>query len=150
MNNEISNSGIIEAKTDSPDSEQQAQSRQNPDIADIRLRKITTDGVLVCIGIAIPLIAWFYIPFGGQSHWFARSGAIMAIIGIMLESRLFISKIMIYELAGLRGNTRAPSGYRFVMSKLMAVLSHTILISGAIISGYGDLIFAAVKFGDMP
>jgi hypothetical protein len=149
MNDEISSSGT-ETNFDSPDVDQQASPAQNSDIADIRLRKITTDGVLVCIGIAIPLIAWFYIPFGGESHWFARSGAIMAIVGIMLESRLFISKIMIYELAGLRGNTRAPSGYRFAMSKLMAMLSHTILISGAIISGYGDLIFAAVKFGNTP
>ena len=143
MSNETGNSGFI----DSADSEHQAASTQNFN-TDIRLRKITTDGVLVCIGIAIPLVGWFYIPFGGESHWFARSGAIMAIVGIMLESRLFISKIMIYELASLRGNTRAPNGYRFAMSKLMAMLSHTILISGAIISGYGDLIFAAVKFGD--
>ena len=146
MNDETSQSEII----GSSDGEHQAASAQNSNNTDIRLRKITTDGVLVSIGIAIPLIAWFYIPFGGQSHWFARSGAIMAIVGIMLESRLFISKIMIYELASLRGNTRAPSGYRFAMSKLMAILSHTILISGAIISGYGDLIFAAVKFGDTP
>lgn len=120
------------------------------DTLELSLKKMTGDGVLVAMGIAIPLIAWIYIPFGGQSHWFARSGAIMAIIGILLESRLFISKIMMLELARLQGKEKQPGGHRFAMSKLMAMLSHLILISGAIISGYGDLIFSAVKFGEMP
>ncbi len=135
-------------------SEQDTSQHDNSDGSsssmELRLSKVTTDGVLVSIGIAIPLIAWFYIPFGGQSHWFARSGAIMAIVGIMLESRLFISKIMMLELARLGANNKPQGRYRFVMSKLMAMLSHLILISGAVISGYGDLIFSAVKFGNMP
>lgn len=149
MNGSTSGSGI-ELDLDNAESGQQRGPVKNSDIAEIKLRKITTDAVLICIGIAIPLVAWFYIPFGGQSHWFARSGAIMAIVGIMLESRLFISKIMVYELASLRGSARPPGGYRFAMSKLMAMLSHGILLCGAIISGYGDLIFAAVKFGELP
>lgn len=126
------------------------EATDSTELMELKLSKLTTDGILVAIGLTIPLIAWFYIPFGGHSHWFARCGAIMAIIGIMLESRLFISKIMMIELAKIRGNRRQPGMYRFAMSKFMAMLSHLILISGAVISGYGDLIFSAVKFGDMP
>ena len=105
---------------------------------------MTTDVVLIGVAIAIPLISWFYIPFGGDSHWFGRSGTIMAIIGIVLESRLFASKLIMNQLSHI---PRKKKGGRYVMSKTTAILSHFILISGAIISGYGDLIFREIKLG---
>ncbi len=108
----------------------------------LKATRMTTDMVLIIIAIAVPVVSWVYIPFGGDSHWFGRSGTIMAIIGIVLESRLFASKLVMFELAHLPKQQKGVGSYRYVMSKGMAILSHLILISGAIISGYGDLIFA--------
>lgn len=120
-------------------------STANSDLPLSRVR-MTTDMILLSIAIAIPFISWIYIPFGGESHWFARSGTIMAIIGIMLESRLFASKLIMYELSRLPKEGRVRPKLRYVMTKGMALLTHLVVISGAIISGYGDLIFIEVKF----
>ncbi len=112
----------------------------------IKATRMTTDMVLIIVAIAVPVVSWVFIPFGGESHWFGRSGTIMAIIGIMLESRLFASKLIMFELMRLPGQQKGISAYRYVMSKGMAIVSHFILITGALISGYGDLLFKAVNF----
>ena len=110
--------------------------------AGIKASFMATNTVLLAIAIIIPVVSWVYIPFGGDSHWFARSGTIVAIIGIVLESRLFISKVVMAEMGQIPGVSRS---YRLVMSKVTAIMSHFVLISGAIISGYGDLIFQKIK-----
>ena len=112
----------------------------------IKATSMTTDLVLIIIAIAVPVVSWVFIPFGGESHWFGRSGTIMAIIGIMLESRLFASKLIMFELTQLPGQRKGIGTYRYVMSKGMAIMSHFILITGALISGYGDLLFKAINF----
>lgn len=106
---------------------------------------VTTDILLISIAIAIPFVSWIYIPFGGESHWFARSGTIMAIIGIILESRLFVSKLVMHEFARLSTNKKAGPTLHYAMTKGMALLTHLIVLCGAVISGYGDLLFAEVK-----
>ncbi|HDH07948.1 MAG TPA: hypothetical protein ENG96_00525 [Gammaproteobacteria bacterium] len=112
----------------------------------LKATRMTTDLVLIIIAIAVPVVSWVFIPFGGESHWFGRSGTIMAIIGIMLESRLFASKLIMFELTQLPGQQKGISSYRYVMSKGMAIVSHIILITGALISGYGDLFFAGMNY----
>lgn len=106
---------------------------------------MTTDLVLIFIAITVPIFFWVYIPFGGHSHWFGRSGAIIAIIGLVLESRLFIGKVLIFELSQLPVERRKNVTYRYVMGKFIAIMSHFILVSSAVISGYGDLIFEKFK-----
>lgn len=101
--------------------------------------------ILLSVAIAVPIISWVYIPFGGDSHWFSRSGTIMAIIGIVLESRLFIGKLIAAEMTRLHGK----GSYRLTMNKMVAMLSHVTLICGAVISGYGDLIFRHFKLGGL-
>ena len=125
---------------DEPD--QQLDVKQGVNDAGIKTSFMTTNIVLLVIALTVPIISWIYIPFGGDSHWFQRSGTIMAIIGIVLESRLFISKVIIAEMGQIPG---VQKSYRFVMSKVTAVMSHFVLIAGAIISGYGDLFFQKIK-----
>lgn len=113
------------------------------DTKPLKTSYMTINIVMLSIAIAVPVISWVYIPFGGDSHWFGRSGTIMAIIGIMLESRLFIGKLIAAEMMRISGK----ASYRMVMNKAVAMLSHITLICGAVISGYGDLIFRHFKLG---
>lgn len=113
------------------------------DTKPLKTSYMTINIVMLSIAIAVPVISWIYIPFGGDSHWFGRSGTIMAIIGIMLESRLFIGKLIAAEMTRISGK----ASYRMVMNKAVAMLSHITLICGAVISGYGDLIFRHFKLG---
>ena len=114
-----------------------------PDTEPLKTSYMTINIIMLSIAIAVPVISWVYIPFGGDSHWFNRSGNIMAIIGIMLESRLFIGKVIAAEMTRISGKT----SYRMVMNKVVATVSHITLICGAVISGYGDLIFKYFKLG---
>lgn len=115
------------------------------DTEPLKASYMTINIVMLSIAIAVPVVSWVYIPFGGDSHWFSRSGTIMAIIGIMLESRLFIGKVIAAEMIRISGK----SSYRMVMNKAVAILSHITLICGAVISGYGDLIFRHFKLGGL-
>lgn len=118
------------------------------DTEPLKTSYMTINIVMLSIAIAVPVVSWVYIPFGGDSHWFSRSGtimAIMAIIGIMLESRLFIGKLIAAEMTRISGK----ASYRMVMNKVVAMLSHITLICGAVISGYGDLIFRHFKLGGL-
>jgi hypothetical protein len=115
------------------------------DTEPLKTSYMTINIVMLSIAIAVPVVSWVYIPFGGDSHWFSRSGTIMAIIGIMLESRLFIGKLIAAEMTRISGK----ASYRMVMNKAIAMLSHITLICGAVISGYGDLIFRHFKLGGL-
>ena len=87
------------------------------DTEPLKASYMTINIVMLSIAIAVPVVSWVYIPFGGDSHWFSRSGTIMAIIGIMLESRVFIGKLIAAEKTPIYGK---PS-YSMVMNKAVAM-----------------------------
>lgn len=119
----------------------------NPDIAQ-KSRQQTVGGLahtgldffLLALAIAAPVLSWLYSQYTSESHWFARSGSVMVVIGIILESRLYIVRQILFQSHGDstgRGTTLRHAGMR----KLESVLTHLVLISGTIVWGYGDLIF---------
>ncbi len=96
------------------------------------------DFLLLSLAIAAPVLSWLYSQYSSESHWFARSGSIMVVIGIILESRLYIVRQI---LSQGHGTTLRHAGVR----KLESVLTHLVLISGTIVWGYGDLIFYQLR-----
>lgn len=104
------------------------------------LGRTTTDTLLIIFALVVPVISWLYAQYAGESHWFARSGSIMVVIGIVLEGRLFIARQIIYEFSRA-SESPETTPKQLVIRKLATWVAHFILIVGTIIWGYGDIIY---------
>lgn len=108
--------------------------------------RTTTDLLLIGIALAVPVLSWLWAQRIGDSVWFARSGSIMVVIGIVLESRMFITKQVLYQLSRQRGEDGLAEVPRMLLQKVEAWSTHVILIVGTIVWGYGDIVIARILF----
>lgn len=103
-----------------------------------------TDFLLLGLAIAAPIASWLYSQYTSESHWFGRSGSVMVVIGIILESRLYIARqILVQKIDGSDNNPVANN--HLAIRKISSFLTHLVLISGTFIWGYGDIIFSQLR-----
>ena len=107
-----------------------------------RYIKFKTEIILLAIA-SIWVVLSYFIPFtDDEGFWFARSGAIMVLLAVIVEFRfnnIVVKKISSTIKKAVLSKLALDTGIQ-KEQKNIAITAHIFVVLGTIIWGYGDLI----------
>jgi hypothetical protein len=107
-------------------------------------RKYTIEWGLIGVAILVAILSVIADYYSTGCNWFARSGAIAVLLAAIVEYRI---SSHIYDDIYRANAQQQHSGFATKPKKpknrdILSFLTHTILILGTIIWGYGDLLWS--------
>lgn len=105
-------------------------------------REYTIEWILIVVAIFVAVISVIADYYSANYDWFARSGAIAVLLAAIVEYRIssHIYDDIYRAIAQQKHSGFATKAKKSKNRSILSFITHTVLILGTIIWGYGDLL----------